>query len=472
MSFGDGFEVAPDGEVICPRVEPISEEIKYRLFDLDIAEADVYISEAGDLTRLQSAGLDLQMCSFHDNDETMGISWQLQGLTLTGFLPDPQEPTLLLQVGLVDLANLQGSVLSHEPLDCVPERQLQFLKKADQRTQRLWFLWREDLSSVCGCCGGCQFLDTQVSRKGLVSREESAVYAPQFAPLTSVPRHMGFGVLDQTLLSSDVSQLECLQCLHKGLLEHYQARYAPRVPVPARPSTEEYFSSSRALSRPVSGSDDASFVSARSSLTSLLAEDNRSLPEVQVEVTEPVHLKTTRHKRKPSNLSFDVRAGGGTHTDSGDPFALHTDYRDLVGSCFLHSTALHIPHSSVRKHTVAEDTGPQSLTQPQPSAMYKVHHRQSASDTSFMVRSSPDTVAPPSSMFQVYVPCLATDAAGSLPVLTLTAATQTLERRRRIHFRQQQDSSKRQKAKVAVFVQINGANQLLISPPFLKIIAE
>ena len=53
VSHGDGFREAPGAELIQPMVDPISEEIKYRLFDLSILEADVSITEGSTLTRLQ-----------------------------------------------------------------------------------------------------------------------------------------------------------------------------------------------------------------------------------------------------------------------------------------------------------------------------------------------------------------------------------------------------------------------------------
>lgn len=481
ISLGDGLVVAPDGEMICPRVEPISEEIKYRLFDLEIAEADVYIYDVGNLTRLQSAGLDLQMCTFHKNEETMTLSWQLQSLTVTGLLPDPQEPSVSLQVGFADLNNLQGSLTLQEPLECVPERQLNFLRKADIRTRRLWFLWNEE--GLCGCCGGCLFMDSCITWNNPIARSESAVYGPQFAPFPSIPRHMGFGGLDQTLLLSNISELECMWALHKGLLTHYQARYVNKSPL-LKPHLSEERSSKAMSSRPVSCSD-ASFVSARSSLTSLLGEEYRSVNDITV---EEVVSRKTQHKRKPSKLNIDARATGQNQVDNDDPYALHTTYHGIVGSHFLHVVTLQIPCHATTELLKEADTSPPYFQAsedlpPKPAkaqphhtptetpTKYKVHHRRSASDTSFMIRGSPDTEPSSTCHFHVYVPCLAPETTGSLPLITQTAATQTLERRRRVNFKQQQSDSK-QKAKVALFVQLSASNHLLLSPPFLKIIIE
>ena len=52
-SHGDGFVEAPNVELIEPKVEPLSEEIKYRLFDLSILEADIHLLEGDAITRIQ-----------------------------------------------------------------------------------------------------------------------------------------------------------------------------------------------------------------------------------------------------------------------------------------------------------------------------------------------------------------------------------------------------------------------------------
>ena len=52
-SLGDGFREAPDADLIQPKVDEYSEIIKYKLFDLNITEADIHIMEDSSITRLQ-----------------------------------------------------------------------------------------------------------------------------------------------------------------------------------------------------------------------------------------------------------------------------------------------------------------------------------------------------------------------------------------------------------------------------------
>ena len=51
--MADSKVKAPNGKPIQPVVEPVSEDIKYTLFDLSVAEADIHITDGEHLIRLQ-----------------------------------------------------------------------------------------------------------------------------------------------------------------------------------------------------------------------------------------------------------------------------------------------------------------------------------------------------------------------------------------------------------------------------------
>ncbi len=53
VSHGDGFVPAPGAHLIEPKVERFSENIKYILFDMTIAEGDLHLLEGNTLTRIQ-----------------------------------------------------------------------------------------------------------------------------------------------------------------------------------------------------------------------------------------------------------------------------------------------------------------------------------------------------------------------------------------------------------------------------------
>lgn len=57
VGVADATFPAPNGHLIRPLVEPLSEDIKYFLFDLSVGEADVCLMEGGGVLRLQVSGV-------------------------------------------------------------------------------------------------------------------------------------------------------------------------------------------------------------------------------------------------------------------------------------------------------------------------------------------------------------------------------------------------------------------------------
>lgn len=139
------------------------------------------------------------------------------------------DPCHMLEVGHLDVGNIQGDLHLREQLECVPERQLAFLERADASTKRLWFLWRDKTSSdvaLCGCCGGCLFLDGSIERQLPKEKIQSAVYCQLFPSLhdSTLSRHLGLQPLKKALLLSKACEVDCIRSIHRGLLEHYSLR--------------------------------------------------------------------------------------------------------------------------------------------------------------------------------------------------------------------------------------------------------
>lgn len=179
----------------------------------------------------QSPGFDLGVCTLHSEAETLGLSLQLQGLTATSYVPLTSDPCHMLEVGHLDVGNIQGDLHLREQLECVPERQLAFLERADASTKRLWFLWRDKASTdvaLCGCCGGCLFLDGSIERQLPKEKIQSAVYCQLFPSLhdNTLSRHLGLQPLKKALLLSKACEVDCIRNIHRGLLEHYNLRLA------------------------------------------------------------------------------------------------------------------------------------------------------------------------------------------------------------------------------------------------------
>ena len=421
------------------------------------------------MARIQSSGFDLQLCTLHSNQETLGLSLQLHALTVTGFVSDPQEPSRLLQVGLFDINSIQGNLALREPGDCVPQRQLHFLKNADKRTQRLWFLWRRDSAARCGCWGDCFFLDGYLQPRALTKCSESAVYGTQFASFPSVPRQLGLQRVKETLLTSHISHLDCLQIVHAGLLDHYHQRYSSVTKLPSF-SLSSYIQQKDSRSSKMSVSD-VSFVSARSSFSSITAGDkeffsvNDNLISSEVN-TEPPSLKS-KHRKKPSPLSVGVNGAGMDASIEEETVPLLCEYQGLVGSHQLHTATLKIPYDSYTESSSGDQTPPATATN------IRIHHRHSVSDTSFM--TFPDNhQAPPrvsSPHFKVHIPYLVPLSHGVVPVVSQKEPQD--RRQRRQYFPAEEDGEESAElAKVSLSISIQSGNTLLFSPPLLDFITR
>lgn len=91
VGVADARVEAPNGQPIQPRVEPLSEAIKYSLFDMSVAEVDVHLMEGDGLLRLQVHVMDccehhvmyLLTCVFDVFDRVQVWTWECAGFTAT-----------------------------------------------------------------------------------------------------------------------------------------------------------------------------------------------------------------------------------------------------------------------------------------------------------------------------------------------------------------------------------------------------
>ncbi len=237
------------------------------------------------------------------------MSFQLHGATVTTFAP-PLDDTCLVETGLVDLGPISGDLSLREPLDCVPQRQMDFLKLADKNTRRLWFLW--DSGDNCGCWGACLFLGDSTKRPLTRGKNECAVYNAQTT-------NKGLENLESNLSSHTIRDIDCLQTIHRALLEHYKHKYTV-------PPTQSLAPGSRPYSY-VSDADDDSFVSARSSLTSLLLEEGTDFMSL-----DNLSSVASKLKNRPPPLSLELGelVGGGRSGLEAYKDVSHTHYLNDV----------------------------------------------------------------------------------------------------------------------------------------------
>ena len=482
------------------------------------------------------------MCTLHSAAETLGLSLQLQGLTATSYLPSSTDPAAcMLECGLIDVGNVQGDLNLREREECVPFRQREFLKLADGRTRRLWFLWKhEDDDGVdggstgrkglkdefrCGCCGGCPFLGGCIERQLPRDQLHSVAYVSRLSTEPERPekpesgsastyKSLGLQTLRKVLPGFSIKELDCVQYIHQGLLEHYAVRYGKPNIVSCKYTEDrkdeegviESVESSPAMAGPsadpsrVSLLSDGSFVSARSSLNGSDEDQFLSLEnlnEVGVGRASPyLEGRKIRHRKKPSALSQELKAmvasQGKDSVDAPfyDPLA-NSAYKDVVASCSYKGAVLYIP---LKKRRTDADGGKKTETphdrrqhlqkqQELPGSPIltraEIHtdtRSMSSRDTQSLVSAplarkqlSKQVTQAPKEALRLRIPVLMPLSERCVPSVVQKGLDRgTKERRKRTDFAEETDENKL--AVVSLSLSVNGKLSVTISPPFLSFI--
>jgi hypothetical protein len=432
VGVADARVGAPNGVPIQPLVEPLSEDIKYLLFDLTLAEVDFSVLEGEQFLRLQSPGLDAGMCKLHAEGETLGMSLQLQGLSCSVATPVLGEPRRLAEAGRLVVGPVQVELSLREPEDCVPQRQWDFLRRADARSRRLWFLWAEQLQPDCGCCGGCQFLDGFISCK--------PVLPPVTPPTTLDQRPANNTVLmslKKSLQSVCLRDIACPHLLHTGLLEYYEGQYQSSPSQPSAP-----------------GSDTESFASAKDSLSSEYNSDTNEFYSL-----ENVNEAGLDGHTVPGNWRSDMEEGREAGTQ--DPlYSLLPSYKYSVLTLHISREARCTPQSKDEEGRPG-DRRLQSDTQFFAPAEMSSHARRP---------SDIPLISPPTNQTKNYavlrLPLLSQDQPGRLPAVGSSHATHARE----------MPGSRRQtgelQSRLTVQVRALGDVSATLSPPSTRVIAS
>lgn len=178
------------------------------------------------------------MCNLHSEGETLGLSLQIHAITCSVGIPLTGGLHKLSETGQLSVGTLQADISLTAPEDCVPQRQRCFLQRADERTQRLWFLWNDNESINCGCCGGCQFLDSCISRRPILT------FPPR--PNAKSTHTLSLTSLKKSLQSAKLKDFTCPNLLHAGLQTYYERSFQPSPVQRCTTSDTESFASARA----------------------------------------------------------------------------------------------------------------------------------------------------------------------------------------------------------------------------------
>ena len=441
----------------------------------------------------------------------------------------------MLECGLIDVGNVQGDLNLREREECVPYRQREFLKLADGKTRRLWFLWRDDEDGVggrdagrkelkdefrCGCCGGCPFLGGCIERQLPRDKMHSVAYTSQ---LSTEPeklekqesgsaftyKSLGLQSLRKVLSAFSIKELDCIQYLHQGLLDHYAVRYGkPNITssVYTEGNKDDQCVGKRALvteSSNVSIHSDGSFVSALSNPES--SDDDRfmsleNLNETGLGMASPfLDGRKIRHRKKPSALSQELKAMASSSQGKDsidapfyDPLA-NTSYKGVVASCSYKGAVLYIPLKK-RKANVDDKKKVETLH----DRKQHLHRQQELSGSPILVRaavhadtksmSSRDTqslasgtlarkqlskqaTVAPKEALRLRIPVLMPLSERCVPsVVQKDSDRGTKERKKRIGLDLAEETDENKLALVSLSLSVKEKLSVTLSPPFLSFI--
>lgn len=472
---------------------------------------------------LQCPGFDLGLCNLHSEAETLALSLQLHGLTVSSYAPSCTDPSCMLECGNLDIGNIQGDLGVREDGECVPHRQRWFLEKADFRSKRLWFLWRESDEGGeemrCGCCGGCVFLDGCIQRQQPKEKRESAVYAPlelraeslksETGP--SVARQLGLLNLRTTLPNLCVKDLDCLLYLHRELLDHYDLRYSG-----GQDTGTETGGGHRELEAQVSigassVTTNASDESFKSALSSPWDDEYASVPDVS-EIGLPGYLpslpsegKRSRHRKTKSAASHELKftmssSQGKEGTDSStvlfyDPLNSAGAFKGLVPAQLYRPVVLYAPLKKGRredKQLKRRSDGHRRHRRQLSHESPLTTHRADAGEAQAQLTPKLPTLGGasptwPSSQqsllsagdrnaLRVWFPILTPLSVGSLPTMVSRGRKERSPRKkqRAAHWRDNWSGDgrldERKLAKFSLSVCVNGDATAVLSPPLLSFV--
>ena len=228
------------------------------------------------------------------------MTLQLISLIVRTFLSTKSEPATFLECGHVDIGTVNCDIIVREESESMPQRQLDFLHRADRRWKRLHFVWNEGM--LCGCCGGCRFLDNVVQRpNGKIhsisefSRYFTHVQSTENEKDSSIPCNENIGYIHS------FCNLSSLEQLHKVLLSHYHLKVDISIDTNLMlQSTTNVVLTNDVEVEALSHGSDSSFVSARESLSSLNDIDQFQSIHNSPQVTD----KHTKLRKKVSEYGL------------------------------------------------------------------------------------------------------------------------------------------------------------------------
>ncbi|KAL3880212.1 hypothetical protein ACJMK2_032469 [Sinanodonta woodiana] len=193
---------------------PSTDDIKYKMTRLSIDSINLFIVESGTALNIQIYPLRLSTCDLHGPNTRSGITALIEHIGIKQYISTApirsksEQPEVWLESGGLLLGPITAEAAMALPYPEFHAIQDKFLRLHDEKTLRLWFLWKERSLNIstqvygkCGCHGGCSFFGNNRNGIGFFQPKKFKDVTPT-AVFKVSPEGMdpGFG---QSLLHKD-----------------------------------------------------------------------------------------------------------------------------------------------------------------------------------------------------------------------------------------------------------------------------
>lgn len=156
---------------LAPRLCPYSEDLKYRMVRVIFNPIELYLLEASVAIRVGVPQVKLATCNLHVADNIDGFTMLITDVSIRQFvytsMNNPElsgkNITNWIEVSSISTGPLFiDTAFSSSGVDEFAVSQVDFIRKHDAHTKRIWFLWSEasvagGKTVACGCVGNCTF---------------------------------------------------------------------------------------------------------------------------------------------------------------------------------------------------------------------------------------------------------------------------------------------------------------------------
>nr|XP_027205737.1 transmembrane protein KIAA1109-like [Dermatophagoides pteronyssinus] len=168
----------PESDLIANRLCPYPEDVKYRLVRVDFDKIDLFLIESNVTINLSNPSIRLATCNLHVRNEFDGFTLLVSNLMIRQFVSLLSMKDLGRTHEWAEISSIStgtiflDSAIRSSEIDNYTISQYDFLRKHDNKTKRLWFLWNDQ--TKCGCVGNCAFFGCNLDGQNFFNKDRQS----------------------------------------------------------------------------------------------------------------------------------------------------------------------------------------------------------------------------------------------------------------------------------------------------------